>query len=96
MSGKVSLRGYIVVPVDEVAAVKAALDTHIALTRAEPGNLAFEVFQRADDECVFDVYEAFVDEEAFEAHQARAGASVWASVTANVERHYTVTREDGA
>ncbi|WP_372887789.1 putative quinol monooxygenase, partial [Shimia sp.] len=39
----VSLSGHIEVPQDRLDAVRAALSEHIALTRAEPGCIAFQV-----------------------------------------------------
>lgn len=94
MTGKVTLRGHIVVPQDELDAVKAALEIHVDLTRREAGNIVFEVNQRSDDPCVFDVYEEFVDNAAFDAHQARVKASDWGNATINVERHYTITQPE--
>ncbi|WP_259779571.1 putative quinol monooxygenase [Aestuariispira ectoiniformans] len=94
MTGKVTLRGHIVVPQDELDAVKAALEIHVDLTRREAGNIVFEVNQRSDDPCVFDVYEEFVDKAAFDAHQARVKASDWGNATINVERHYTITQPE--
>jgi quinol monooxygenase YgiN len=75
---------------DEAARVRAALDDHIRLTRAEPGCLSFHVVPTADP-LVWQVDEAFVDAAAFEAHQARAADSDWAGQTAGIERAYTVT-----
>ncbi|WP_299875897.1 antibiotic biosynthesis monooxygenase [uncultured Sulfitobacter sp.] len=75
---------------DEAARVRAALDTHIRLTRAEPGCLSFEV-NPTDDPLVWQVDEAFADKAAFDAHQTRAGASDWAVQTAGIERNYTIT-----
>ncbi len=75
---------------DEAARVRAALDTHIRLTRAEPGCLSFEVTP-TDDPLVWQVDEAFADKAAFDAHQTRAGASDWAAQTAGIERNYTIT-----
>lgn len=51
--------------------MRAALPTHIALTREEAGCLSFEVTQ-TDDSLVWAVAERFVDAAAFEAHQTRA------------------------
>lgn len=88
---KIILNGFIIVPPNDLAAVKDELDKHIQLTRAETGCLIFEVTQDHFNPCRFDVYEGFVDEAAFQAHQARVKSSRWGKITINVERHYTVT-----
>ena len=93
MSGKVFLDGYMAVPPDRAAAVTRALPDHIALTRAEPGCLAFDVAVDPSDPSRVLVSEVFVDRAAFEAHQARAKTSAWAEVTAGLDRHYAVRDE---
>jgi quinol monooxygenase YgiN len=91
--GKVHLSGWLEVPADRLDAVKAALPEHIALTRAEPGCLAFSVLQAAGQPTRFDVAETFADETAFARHQQRAQASAWARVTLGMPRHCKVTIE---
>jgi len=39
------------------------------------------------------VNELFADRAAFDAHQARGGASVWAEVTRGLPRDYQITEE---
>ncbi len=39
----------------------------------------------------FSVYEEFVDQAAFDLHQARVKSSRWGQVTQNVERHYQIS-----
>lgn len=73
----------------EASRVRAALATHIALTRAEAGCISFEV-TKTSDPMVWAVSERFVDAAAFEAHQARAAASDWAVQTAGIARDYTI------
>jgi autoinducer 2-degrading protein len=87
----VILKGFIIVPPNDLAAVKNELDNHIQLTRSETGCLIFEVTQDPLNPCRFDVYEEFADQAAFQAHQARVKSSRWGDITVNVERHYTVT-----
>ncbi|MDX7744150.1 putative quinol monooxygenase [Aeromonas veronii] len=89
--GKVILQGFIIVPLSDLTIVKSELDAHIRLTHAETGCQIFEVTQDPLNPCRFDVYEEFVDEAAFQAHQARVKSSRWGEITVNVERHYTVT-----
>lgn len=74
---------------EEAERVVAALPEHIALTREEPGCISFEV-TRTDDPLIWAVAEEFTDPAAFEAHQARAGASPWAQQTRGIARDYTV------
>ncbi|WP_081959571.1 putative quinol monooxygenase [Aeromonas finlandensis] len=88
---RVILKGFIIVPPNDLTAVKDDLDNHIQLTRAETGCLIFKVTQDALNPCRFDVYEEFVDETAFQAHQTRVTSSRWGKITINVERFYTVT-----
>lgn len=73
----------------EADRVRAALPTHITLTRAEAGCMSFEV-SATSDPLVWEVSERFVNASAFEAHQARAGASDWAVQTAGIARNYTI------
>ncbi|WP_299961872.1 antibiotic biosynthesis monooxygenase [uncultured Roseobacter sp.] len=75
---------------DEAARVRSALPAHIALTRAEPGCLFFEVTP-TENPLIWAVSERFADSAAFEAHQARADASVWAAQTTSIARDDTVT-----
>jgi quinol monooxygenase YgiN len=91
----IKLTGYIDIPADRLDAVTDALPAHIALTRAEPGCLSFEVTPDSDHPGRFSVAELFTDRAAFEAHQARAGASPWAEVTAGIPRHYQIEEVDG-
>ena len=75
---------------EEAARVRAHLPDHLRLTRAEPGCLSFDVTPTADP-LVWQVRERFTDRPAFEAHQRRTAASVWASATAGIRRDYTLT-----
>ena len=90
---KVVLRGHIVVPIEDLEAIEAALANHIALTRNEPGCLIFEVNADTSDPCRFNVYEEFTNRAAFEAHQQRVQASDWGKVTRGATRHYAVFEE---
>ena len=88
---EVSLTGtFTCVTQDDAARVRASLPLHIALTRAETGCLSFEVLQTADP-MVWSVAERFIDSAAFEAHQTRAAASVWARETVGIARDYKIT-----
>lgn len=87
---KVILTGRIIVPDSDLNSVIAALPNHINLSRNEEGCLKFEVTQSAEDKNIFDVYEEFVDDAAFQRHQSRVRNSAWGDVSVNAERHYEV------
>ncbi len=87
---KVILKGYILVPETDLAAVKSELSNHIALTRKESGCLVFEISQDYESVNLFNVYEEFSSTEAFKAHQERVHNSRWGEITVNVERHYQI------
>lgn len=91
MKGEVTLNGTLTCVSDvEAARVRAALDTHVALTRAEAGCLSFNVTQ-TDDPMIWAVAERFTDAAAFKAHQTRAAASDWARETQGIARDYTIS-----
>ncbi len=87
---RIRLTGHIDVPSDRLKAVSAALPTHIALTRAETGCLSFDVTPDSEIAGRFNVAELFVDQAAFDAHQTRAKASDWATITAGIPRSYEI------
>ncbi|HHC29105.1 MAG TPA: antibiotic biosynthesis monooxygenase, partial [Rhodobacterales bacterium] len=58
--------------------------------QGEPGCLSFEVTPDPAVEGRWQVAEVFVDQAAFDAHQARAAASDWAAVSAEIPRRYTI------
>lgn len=68
----------------EAAIVRAHLPRHIALSRAEPGNLRFNVDPAGPLVWVMD--EEFVNEAAFRAHQQRGRDSEWGRLTAGIRR----------
>ncbi len=94
MSGKVHLKGHIDVPENRLAAVEAALPEHTALTRAEQGCTSFNVDPCPDVPGRFLVAETFNNQQAFDAHQERTKASIWAEVTKNIPREYSIELED--
>lgn len=94
MAKAVFLKGHIDVPADRLEAVSVALPIHIELTRNEAGCVSFGVTPCAEVAGRFLVDEEFVDQAAFDAHQARAGASDWAVVTKDIPRDYKITTAD--
>ena len=86
----IRLRGHLVCGADdEVAAVKTNLASHIALTRAEPGCLSFEITP-TDDPMLFEVMETFRTRDDFNAHQTRTRASQWFEATRSILRDFRV------
>jgi quinol monooxygenase YgiN len=86
----IRLRGHLIcVTEDEVATVNAHLPQHIALTRAEPGCLSFEITP-TDDPKVFEVMETFRTRDDFNAHQTRTRASVWFEATRGILRDFRI------
>jgi quinol monooxygenase YgiN len=90
---KVILKGHIIVPDSDIAAVKMELVNHIELTRQESGCLVFKVSQDTENPNRFNVYEEFTDRNSFANHQdrVRVRQSTWGAITVNVERHYEIT-----
>lgn len=87
---KIVLEGYIDVPEADIAAVRAELPNHIMLTRQEFGCLVFTVNQDPQCNTRFRVYEEFLSQEAFDAHQKRVSESQWGCVSAKAERSYSI------
>ncbi len=77
---------------DQAAIVRAHLPLHIALTRAEPGCVRFDVTPQPDG-LIWQVSETFVDQSAFDAHQARTAASDWTRCSAGIERRFQITKD---
>jgi quinol monooxygenase YgiN len=72
VAARIYLVGYLDVPAERCDAVLAALPYHIALTEVESGCISFSVTPDADIEGRLLVSEVFVDQAAFDVHQARA------------------------
>ncbi len=90
MSGNVRLSGRLVCTDEEQCdLVRQYLPEHVRLTRQEQGCLSFEVVQ-SDHPLIWSVDELFVDQAAFDAHQARTKASEWARRTAGIRRDYEI------
>jgi quinol monooxygenase YgiN len=74
---------------DESRLVAEHLPTHVALTRAEPECVSFDVTRTADP-LVWRVEERFENEAAFARHEDRVAGSEWGRMTAGIERRYSV------
>ncbi len=90
----VILEGYIRVPYEELETIKNKLNEHIGNTLNEDGCLQFDATQDDCDECIFHVFEKFLDNDAFNFHQARTKISDWGAVSKNVERFYSKSCEE--
>ena len=91
---RVKLSGFLICrSLEEADRVAALLPEHIRLTRAEPGCLRCEVLRSHADPTRFAVSEAFADRAAFEAHQARAAATIWAKATKGIPRDYEISED---
>jgi len=86
----VRLQGYIIVTDNDLPTILSELPKHIELTRQENGCLNFFVTQNPDNKNIFNVYEEFVDHNAFENHQNRVKKSNWGRMTKNIERYYSI------
>lgn len=91
---KITLTGHIMVPHQDLNQVQRALSEHIKLTREEIGCLVFKVTQNVHNPLRFEVYEEFIDQAAFDLHQARVKASPWGQIAQNVERFYNVSHSE--
>ncbi len=91
---KIILQGFIVVPDSDLELVSRELVTHKSLTLKEVGCLTFSVTPDESNRNQFNVYEEFVDQTAFDNHQARVKSSQWGKVTKNVQRHYQIRSSD--
>lgn len=90
----VTLTGYLTVPLDQLEEVRAALPEHIALTRAEPGCLSFDVMESVSDPGRFAVSERFLGRPALEAHRLRTEDSDWGRLTQGMTRAYQIAEDD--
>jgi (4S)-4-hydroxy-5-phosphonooxypentane-2,3-dione isomerase len=56
--------------------IKVTTENHLASVR-EPGNLRFDILQKADDPCQFILYEAYESDEASASHKTTAHYLKW-------------------
>ena len=84
----VTLSGILIVPTEKLEQTRDALAVHVALTRAEEGCLAFDVWPDENSREIFHVKEAFIDAAAFAYHQTRAASSDWGALTHGFQRDY--------
>lgn len=63
------------------------LPDHVAASRAEPGNLRFDLAQ-TEDPLIWSLNELFTDAAAFAAHRDRTAASRWGQESAAIKRDF--------
>src|ERR1700749_1127853 len=61
----------------EEARVATALGEMVEPTRAEPGNLDYQVFRDPKDPALFVLFERYADADAFDAHRATPHFATW-------------------
>jgi quinol monooxygenase YgiN len=61
----------------EEARVETALGEMVEPTRAEPGNLDYQVFRDPKDPSLFVLFERYADEDAFDAHRETPHFATW-------------------
>lgn len=66
------------------------LEDHSRLSRAEPGNLRFDLAQ-AEDPLIWELNELYADDAAFEAHRARLRDSRWGRESQGIRRDFART-----
>lgn len=85
------LSGFLELPPGRIEELRPTLAEHVRLTRAEPGCLCFDVTEDPEIPGRFNLYEEFVDPDAFRVHQRRSAASAWGRISVDFIRRYTVT-----
>jgi quinol monooxygenase YgiN len=63
--------------VGEADRVEEALRNMVSPTRAEPGNLDYQVFRDPDDPSLFVLFERYADSGAFDAHRGTPHFATW-------------------
>jgi len=89
---KIVLKGFIVVPEEDLTSINDALPDHIENSNKEEGCIAFMVTQRKSEPNVFDVYEEFTSQQAFDNHQNRVKSSAWGRISARAKRYYQIEK----
>ncbi|MFT4013276.1 MAG: GNAT family N-acetyltransferase [Paracoccus sp. (in: a-proteobacteria)] len=75
---------------DQMLLALDLLPEHVAQSRAEPGNLRFDLHQQ-EDPLLWQLDELFADAEAFTRHQNRTAASRWGKDSHEMRRDYRRT-----
>ena len=86
------IAGHIIVPPEDLDAIRRELPVHKKATLKEPGCLRFDVFQDLESKYKFHVFEVFKSEKAFQAHKKRMQGTAWVKASQNIERSYVVSK----
>lgn len=78
----------------DIERARALIPEHIALSRAEPGCLKFELHEDPETPGLWRLDELFADEAAFRRHQQRTRASRWGQESTRMARDFTITMDD--
>ncbi len=78
----------------DIERARQLIPEHIALSRAEPGCLRFELTEDDQTPGLWRLDELFADQAAFDHHQQRTRASIWGRESGGMVRDFTVTTED--
>ncbi len=74
------------VPAADIAALRPALATAVAASRAGPGNLGYTMAEDLMEPGLIRVFEAYVDEAALKAHGASEHFKAWREVSGKYPR----------
>lgn len=80
--------GYVIAPEDDLPNILSEMPKHIALSRAEPGCVRFDLWQDDIDPMKLHMIEIFKDLNAAEFHRDRMKHTNWKKAAANIERDY--------
>ena len=69
---------------EHVDQYRQATLANAAASRQEPGNLRFDLLQDVNDPCAFQIYEAYADRAAQQAHLASPHFAAWRDAVAGV------------
>lgn len=77
----------------DIEIARRLIPEHVALSRAEPGCLKFNLEEAPDTPGLWVLDEEFADQSAFDFHQQRTRASQWGQASTNMVRDFTVATE---
>jgi len=87
---RVYVSGYYDIPKHQIAEVRLAMQENVRLSRAEPGNVSYEVRDDEDVEGRVHLIEVWKDRQALDEHIARVKDSPWAGISKDVTRTFDI------
>lgn len=87
----VRLKGFIIIPPEELELIEKELAIHADLSRKEPGCITFQATKSETNPQQYNIYEEFIDQPAFDFHQDRVKNSRWGAVSKSVKRYYEMS-----